>query len=85
MPQESTIKDAHDLCDHLEHHFKHFLARVDVNIHVEPRQPECEDCGVNLTMAADGTREETVICPHEKDAPSEPPGDAAPSNHTRDT
>ncbi len=81
MPQESSIKDAHDLCDHLEHHFKHFLSRVDVNIHVEPGQPECETCGVNLTMAADGTREE-VVCPHQKEIPTERLPDDPPSLHT---
>jgi len=66
MPQDSTIKDAHQLCDHLEHHFKHYLSKLDVNIHVEPRQPECDNCGVNLTMAVSGTREKTV-CPREND------------------
>jgi cation diffusion facilitator family transporter len=72
MPQESTIKDAHQLCDHLEHHFKHYLSKLDVNIHVEPLQPECEDCGVNLRMSVSGTREKTV-CPRENDSPSGDP------------
>jgi cation diffusion facilitator family transporter len=83
MPHESTIKDAHQLCDHLEHHFKHSLSRLDVNIHVEPHQPECEDCAVNLTVSVSGTRESTV-CPRENDLPSVDPSDEPPAPRTHD-
>jgi cation diffusion facilitator family transporter len=38
LPPETTVQQAHDLCDHLERDIRAALPETDVVIHVEPRQ-----------------------------------------------
>jgi len=40
LPPETTVQEAHNLCDHLERDIRAALPETDVVIHVEPRQTE---------------------------------------------
>lgn len=40
LPPETTVQQAHDLCDHLERDIRAALPETDVVIHVEPRQED---------------------------------------------
>jgi cation diffusion facilitator family transporter len=44
MPKQTSIEDAHVMCDHLEKDMKTRLHRTDVTIHVEPCDGKCEGC-----------------------------------------
>jgi cation diffusion facilitator family transporter len=44
MPRHISIKEAHDLADHLEADIKQRLARTDMTIHVEPCDGNCPAC-----------------------------------------
>jgi cation diffusion facilitator family transporter len=44
MPKNTTIENAHEMCDHLEKDMKTRLHRTDVTIHVEPCDGKCEPC-----------------------------------------
>ncbi len=63
MPPDTTVMDTHRLCDHLEHHFRHYLSSANISIHVEPRQPECEECSVSLTLSVTGSQSQ-ADCPY---------------------
>jgi len=44
MPRQVSIKEAHEMCDHLEKDMRNRLLRTDVTIHVEPCDGKCEAC-----------------------------------------
>jgi cation diffusion facilitator family transporter len=44
MPRETTLDDAHKMCDHMEQDMKGRLQRTDVTIHVEPCDGKCGVC-----------------------------------------
>jgi cation diffusion facilitator family transporter len=44
MPRQTSIEDAHVMCDHLEKDMKTRLHRTDVTIHVEPCDGKCRGC-----------------------------------------
>jgi cation diffusion facilitator family transporter len=44
MPRETTLDDAHKMCDHMEHDMKSRLQHTDVTIHVEPCDGKCRVC-----------------------------------------
>ena len=44
MPRQTSIEDAHVMCDHLEKDMRNRLRRTDVTIHVEPCDGKCEGC-----------------------------------------
>jgi divalent metal cation (Fe/Co/Zn/Cd) transporter len=44
MSANTSVEDAHDLCDHLEEDIKSKLLNVSVTIHVEPCDKECDKC-----------------------------------------
>jgi cation diffusion facilitator family transporter len=44
MPRETTLEDAHKMCDHMEHDMKSRLQHTDVTIHVEPCDGKCRVC-----------------------------------------
>jgi cation diffusion facilitator family transporter len=46
MPRQVTIKEAHDMCDHLEIDIRDRLVRTDVTIHVEPCDGTCAVCKI---------------------------------------
>lgn len=46
MPKNSSIQEAHVMCDHLEQDIKSRLPYSSVIIHVEPCNIECSDCSV---------------------------------------
>ncbi|MFC2001409.1 cation diffusion facilitator family transporter [Chloroflexota bacterium] len=46
MPKDTSIEDAHRLCDHLERHIGDRLRHSSVTIHVEPCREECDQCTV---------------------------------------
>jgi cation diffusion facilitator family transporter len=44
MPKDSSVEEAHKVCDDLERDIGEKLQHADVNIHVEPCEAECESC-----------------------------------------
>lgn len=44
MPKHVSLKEAHDMCDHLETDIEMRLVRTDVTIHVEPCDDNCPAC-----------------------------------------
>jgi cation diffusion facilitator family transporter len=44
MPKNTSIEDAHVMCDHLEKDMHNRLHRTDVTIHVEPCDGKCGGC-----------------------------------------
>ncbi len=44
MPKETSLEDAHRMCDHLEQDIKNKLHQASVTIHVEPCDEKCEQC-----------------------------------------
>jgi cation diffusion facilitator family transporter len=46
MPGKVTLKESHDMCDHLEKDVSSKLKSLDVTIHVEPCSGECETCNL---------------------------------------
>ncbi len=49
MPKDSTVEEAHALCDHLEKDIEERLANTNVTIHVEPCEIDCPECEVDCT------------------------------------
>jgi cation diffusion facilitator family transporter len=47
MPRNLSIKDAHDMADHLEKDIGQRLGRTDVTIHIEPCDGNCPECQIN--------------------------------------
>ena len=43
---DSSVSEAHDLCDHLERDLLRAIGNCTVNIHVEPCRKQCERCDV---------------------------------------
>ena len=50
MPQNTTVEEAHRLCDHLEEDIKTRLFDASVTIHVEPCNMECDQCSVPCNL-----------------------------------
>ncbi len=46
MPKNTSVEDAHRICDHLEQDLEKRLKNADVTIHVEPCTIECNQCSV---------------------------------------
>ena len=44
MPKDTSLEDAHRMCDHLEEDIESRLPQTDVTIHVEPCDEKCEWC-----------------------------------------
>ncbi len=44
MPKETSLEEAHQMCDHLEQDIESRLHGTDVTIHVEPCDENCEWC-----------------------------------------
>lgn len=50
MPKDSSVEEAHRLCDHLERHIGDRLRHSNVTIHVEPCNDECNQCSVTCSQ-----------------------------------
>lgn len=46
LPKNTSVEDAHKMCDHLEEDIKGKLSNASVTIHVEPCETECATCQV---------------------------------------
>lgn len=46
MPKESSLEEAHRMCDHLEEDIRSKFPNSSVTIHVEPCDEECNECSV---------------------------------------
>jgi cation diffusion facilitator family transporter len=44
MPRQTSIEEAHEMCDHLEKDMHNRLRHTDVTIHVEPCDGKCDVC-----------------------------------------
>ena len=47
LPKNTSVEEAHKMCDHLEEDIKSKLANSSVTIHVEPCDVECGSCRVS--------------------------------------
>jgi cation diffusion facilitator family transporter len=47
LPKNTSVEDAHKMCDHLEEDLKNRLANSNITIHVEPCNVECDKCLVS--------------------------------------
>lgn len=50
MPKNTSVEEAHQLCDHLEQDFKNKLDNTNITIHVEPCTIECDQCSVACSL-----------------------------------
>jgi len=46
MPKDSSLEEAHEMCDHLEEDIENRLPSTSVTIHVEPCRVQCQQCYV---------------------------------------
>jgi len=46
MPKDTSLEDAHRMCDHLEEDIEGRFPSTDVTIHVEPCDENCDECDV---------------------------------------
>ena len=46
VPRNTSVEEAHNICDHLEEDIKSRLQRANVIIHVEPCTDECNQCSI---------------------------------------
>lgn len=44
VPKDQNVKDAHELCNHLEKEIKDRIPNLSILIHIEPCDDECEVC-----------------------------------------
>ena len=56
MPKDSSVDQAHSVCDHLEEDIQSRLQRVHVVIHVEPCDVECQECSASCSCRDDGSK-----------------------------
>lgn len=47
LPKNTSVEEAHQMCDHLEEDIKSRLPNSSVTIHVEPCSGECEQCQIS--------------------------------------
>lgn len=47
LPKNTSVEEAHQMCDHLEEDIKSKLPNSNVTIHVEPCSIECEQCQIS--------------------------------------
>ncbi len=47
LPKNTSVEEAHQMCDHLEEDIKSRLPNSSVTIHVEPCDIECEQCQIS--------------------------------------
>lgn len=50
MPRDTNLEQAHQICDHIEHHIYHRLQRISITIHLEPCSDECPHCPVKCDL-----------------------------------
>lgn len=50
MPKNTSIEEAHRMCDHLEQDIENRLRHTSVTIHVEPCRIECEQCQISCSL-----------------------------------
>lgn len=56
MNRNVTVKESHDLCDHLEGDLQRELGTVSLNIHVEPCAPDCKICDEECDLGGAATK-----------------------------
>jgi cation diffusion facilitator family transporter len=44
MPKDTSVEEAHRMCDHIEQDIENRLPNTDVTIHVEPCDEDCDAC-----------------------------------------
>lgn len=50
MPKDTSVEEAHRMCDHLEQDIKNRLPNISITIHVEPCTIECDQCSVSCSI-----------------------------------
>ena len=50
VPKETSVEDAHRICDYLEQNIGNRLRQTDITIHVEPCNEECDQCSVSCDL-----------------------------------
>jgi cation diffusion facilitator family transporter len=56
LPKNTSVEDAHKMCDHLEEDLKNRLPNSNVIIHVEPCDVECDQCKVSSCSLRTNTK-----------------------------
>jgi cation diffusion facilitator family transporter len=56
MPRNASVDEAHSMCDHLEDDIQRRLERVNVVIHVEPCDVECQKCSASCSCRDSGSK-----------------------------
>lgn len=50
IPKDTSVEEAHQICDRLEQDIEARLPNTSVTIHVEPSSTECDQCSVSCTL-----------------------------------
>jgi len=50
MPKNASVDETHRLCDRLEHDIQRRLQRVNVTIHIEPCDGNCDYCSISCNL-----------------------------------
>ncbi len=50
MPKNTSVEEAHRMCDHLEQDIENRLHHTSVTIHVEPCSIECDQCLISCSL-----------------------------------
>ncbi len=50
MPKNTSVEEAHRMCDHLEQDLENKLNNTNVTIHIEPCTVECNQCSVPCSL-----------------------------------
>ena len=53
MPKNTSVEEAHQMCDHLEQDIRNRLPHADVTIHVEPCDEKCDWCAFTCNTRKD--------------------------------
>ena len=53
MPKNTSVEEAHQMCDHLEQDIRNRLPHADVTIHVEPCDEKCDWCAFTCSTRKD--------------------------------
>ncbi|MEN8614698.1 cation diffusion facilitator family transporter [Dehalogenimonas sp. THU2] len=54
MPRAASVEEAHRMCDHLEADLRERLPRLEITLHVEPCDEECDECEMECGERRDG-------------------------------
>jgi divalent metal cation (Fe/Co/Zn/Cd) transporter len=63
VPRNLSVKEGHDLIDHLENDIKKELPRTVIVVHMEPCDANCERCKLNAPPGSSSSEAKYKECP----------------------